>query len=76
MRRLITAALLALALGRAHAATQMGQHARRRRPSEIPAQIEKLLNSGNAAQALAPALLSTRKHRGSKQLRSLRSVAH
>ena len=52
MRRLITAALLALALGSAQAATQMEQLAKQMHPSEFPAQIEKLLNSGKAAQAL------------------------
>lgn len=48
MRRLITAALLALALGSAQAATQMEQLAKQMHPSEFPAQIEKLLNSGKA----------------------------
>ena len=40
MRRLITAALLALALGSAQAATQMEQLAKQMHPSEFPAQIE------------------------------------
>ena len=69
MRRLITAALLALALGSAQAATQM-EH-----PSEFPAQIEKLLNSGKAAQALELADLGIRKNERSPQLRFMRAVA-
>jgi tetratricopeptide (TPR) repeat protein len=72
MRRLITAALLALALGSAQAATQMEQLAKQMHPSEFPAQIEKLLNSGKAAQALE---LAIRKNERSPQLRFMRAVA-
>ena len=75
MRRLITAALLALALGSAQAATQMEQLAKQMHPSEFPAQIEKLLNSGNAAQALELADLGIRKNERSPQLRFMRAVA-
>lgn len=75
MRRLITAALLALALGSAQAATQMEQLAKQMHPSEFPAQIEKLLNSGKAAQALELADLGIRKNERSPQLRFMRAVA-
>ena len=72
MRRLITAALLALALGSAQAATQMEQLAKQMHPSEFPAQ---LLNSGKAAQALELADLGIRKNERSPQLRFMRAVA-
>lgn len=44
-------------------------------PSEFPAQIEKLLNSGKAAQALELADLGIRKNERSPQLRFMRAVA-
>ena len=45
------------------------------RQSEFPAQIEKLLNSGKAAQALELADLGIRKNERSPQLRFMRAVA-
>ena len=75
MRRLITAALLALALGSVQAASQMEELAQQMHPSEFPAKIEKLLKDGNPAQALELADLGIRKSSRNPQLRFMKAVA-
>ena len=75
MRRLITAALLALALGSVQAASQMEERAQQMHPSEFPAKIEKLLKDGNPAQALELADIGIRKNSRNPQLRFMKAVA-
>lgn len=75
MRRLITALFATLALGSAQAATQMEELAQRMHSSDFPAQVEKLLKSGNAAQALELTELGLKKNDRSAQLRFMKAVS-
>lgn len=75
MRRFITALLLTAALGSAQAATQMEELARTLHPTDFPAQVEKLLQGGHAAQALELADLGLKKSEQSAQLRFMRAVS-